>query len=77
MAQPVTTLEQYRDIATISANSVEMGQIVADALMRVGADGACTCEAGKELVDSLEFAEGLEQEVHPLMMATHDDMMMI
>jgi len=63
MAMPVETLEQYRDIASISANSEEMGAIVADALQRVGADGACTCEPGKELVDSLEFAEGLEHEV--------------
>ena len=62
-ALPVETIEQYRDIASISANSPEMGAIVADALMRVGFDGACTCEAGKELSDSLEFAEGLEHEV--------------
>ena len=63
MAEPVTTIEQYKDIASISANSEDMGQIVADALMRVGADGACTTESGKELQDSLEFAEGLEQEM--------------
>jgi len=63
MATPVETIEQYKDIAAISANSEEMGQIVADALMRVGADGAVSAEPGKELVDSLEFAEGLEQEV--------------
>jgi chaperonin GroEL len=62
-ALPVTTIEQYRDIASISANSPEMGAVVADAIMRVGADGACTCEAGKELQDSLDFAEGLEHEI--------------
>lgn len=59
-AVPVTTLQEYADIAGISANSPEMGQVVADAIMRVGADGAITCEAGKELTDRLEFAEGLE-----------------
>ena len=62
-AMPVTTLEQYKDIATISSGSEDMGSVVADAIMRVGYDGACTCEAGRELQDSLEFAEGLEQEV--------------
>ena len=63
VAEPISTIEQYKDIATISSGSEEMGQIIADALMRVGADGACTTESGKELVDSLEFAEGLEAEV--------------
>ena len=63
VAMPITTIEQYRDIASISANSEEMGQIVADALMRVGADGAVTTENGNDLVDSLDFAEGLEHEV--------------
>ena len=63
MASPVDTIEQYRNIASISANSEDMGAIVADALMRVGADGACTSEAGKELTDSLEFAEGLEHDL--------------
>lgn len=62
-AEPVTTLEQYAAIASISANSDEMGQVVADALMRVGKEGAVTCEAGKELQDSLEFAEGLEHDL--------------
>ena len=62
MATPVTTYEQYKDIASLSANSEEMGTMVADAIDRVGYDGACTSEAGKELHDSLEFAEGLEHE---------------
>jgi len=61
-AEPVTTLEQYADIAGISANSPEMGQVVADALMRVGKEGAVTCETSKELEDKLEFAEGLEHD---------------
>ena len=61
-AMPVTTYEQFKDIASISSGSEEMGEMVADALQRVGADGAVTCEAGKELRDSLEIAEGLEHE---------------
>jgi chaperonin GroEL len=62
-AMPVTTLEQYTDIAGISANSVEMGAMVADAIMHVGADGSTTTESGKELEDVLEFGEGLEHEM--------------
>ena len=62
-AKPVTTLEQFASIAGISAGSDEMGQMVADAIMRVGADGSTTTESGNELRDSLEFSEGLEHEV--------------
>lgn len=61
-AMPVTTLEQYAAIAGISANSESMGQLVAEAVMRVGFDGAVTTEEGREMTDSLEFSEGLEQE---------------
>ena len=39
-ATPVTSLEQYTDIAAISANSPEMGAMVANAIMHVGADGS-------------------------------------
>jgi len=62
-AMPVTTIQQYTDIASISANSVEMGSMVAKAIMHVGADGSTTTESGKELEDELEFGEGLEHEV--------------
>ena len=37
--------------------------MVADALMKVGYDGACTAEESKELTDKLEISEGLEHEV--------------
>jgi len=61
-AVPVTTLEQYASIASISAGDERMGQNVGEAIMRVGFDGAVTTEDSKETEDSLEFGEGLEQE---------------
>lgn len=62
-AEPVTTFEQYAHIASISANSDEMGETVAKAIMKVGHDGSTTTESGKELTDSIEYSEGLEHEV--------------
>jgi len=62
-AKPVTTLEQYASIAGISSGSEDMGMMVAEAIMRVGADGSTTTEDGNGLEDVLEFSEGLEHEV--------------
>mmetsp|Transcript_71257 Transcript_71257/g.130466 ORF Transcript_71257/g.130466 Transcript_71257/m.130466 type:complete len:658 (+) Transcript_71257:41-2014(+) len=63
MAMPVTTWEQYKNIASLSANNDEMGALIADAIQAVGADGALTCDAGKGMYDELSIAEGLEHEV--------------
>lgn len=62
-ALPVTTFEQYKSVAAISSGSEEMGAMVAEALIRVGGDGACTAEESKNSADLLEFTEGLEHEV--------------
>ena len=40
MATPVTSYEQYKYIASLSAASEEYGTVIADAITRVGADGA-------------------------------------
>ena len=40
MATPVTSYEQYKYIASLSAASEESGTVIADAITRVGADGA-------------------------------------
>ena len=48
MAEPVTTREQFQEIAAISANDWEMGGRIADALEKVGLDGSTTIEEGPE-----------------------------
>lgn len=63
IAEPVQTWERYQSVASLSANSQEMGTIIADAIQAVGADGAITCDAGQEAEDTLDIAEGLEHEV--------------
>jgi chaperonin GroEL len=62
-AMPVSTLVHYQAIASISAGSDEMGGKVAEAVWKVGADGSTTTESGNELLDTIEFSEGLEHEV--------------
>eukprot|EP00967_Tisochrysis_lutea_P033208 scaffold39431_cov34-Tisochrysis_lutea.AAC.3 len=61
-AEPVTTLEQYQQIATVSANSEELGAIIAEALFRVGLDGSTVIEENVIMTDTLEFSEGMELE---------------
>jgi len=60
LAEPVTTREQFQEIAAISANDWEMGGRIAEALDKVGLDGSTTLEEGPELFDTLEFTEGME-----------------
>jgi chaperonin GroEL len=60
MAEPVTTLERYKQIASVSANSEEMGSIIAEALFKVGLDGSTVIENGQLTTDFLEFSEGME-----------------
>ena len=43
--------------------SQDMGEKVAEAVMRVGYDGSTTTESHEDFVDVVEFAEGLEHEV--------------
>jgi len=61
-ATPVTTYEQYQQIASISVQDWDMGGNVADALMRVGIDGSTTVEEGELMSDVVEFTEGMEVE---------------
>jgi len=59
MATPVTSYEQYKYIASLSAASEEYGTVIADAITRVGADGAIVVAPAQGLVDELVFTEGM------------------
>ena len=58
MATPVTSYEQYKYIASLSAASEEYGTVIADAITRVGADGAIVVAPAQGLEDELLFTEG-------------------
>ncbi len=60
MSKPVTG-SMIAQVGTISANSDEaIGQIIADAMDKVGKDGVITVEEAKTLDTSLEVVEGMQ-----------------
>merc|ERR1719516_798415 len=61
ISKPVTTPEEIAQVATISANGDNsIGDIISDAMKRVGKDGTITVKDGKTLLDELEVIEGMK-----------------
>ncbi len=61
LAKPVSSKEQIAQVGSISANSDrKIGDMIADAMERVGRDGVITVEEGKGSTTTLEFAEGMQ-----------------
>uniref|UniRef100_A0A8C9I885 60 kDa heat shock protein, mitochondrial n=1 Tax=Piliocolobus tephrosceles TaxID=591936 RepID=A0A8C9I885_9PRIM len=60
-SKPVTTPEEIAQVATISANGdKEIGNIISDAMKKVGRKGVVTVKDGKTLNDELEIIEGMK-----------------
>ena len=51
--------EQMAQVASVSANNAEIGNILADVLDKVGAQGVVTVEESKSTESSTEFVEGM------------------
>lgn len=60
ISKPVTTREQKKQIATISAQSAEVGEVVADVLEKVGENGVVTVEEGQTLGLLTDVVEGMQ-----------------
>ena len=61
LSRPVSKKEEIAQVGTISANNdPTIGNMLADAVERVGRDGVITVEEGKTAVTSLEFVEGMQ-----------------
>jgi len=61
LARPVESKQQIAQVGAISANNdAEIGDLIADAMERVGRDGVITVEEGKGSTTTLEFAEGMQ-----------------
>ncbi|KAH9267750.1 chaperonin GroL [Batrachochytrium salamandrivorans] len=59
-ARPITTSQEIAQVATISANGDKhIGQVIANAMEKVGKEGVITVQEGKTLVDELEITEGM------------------
>lgn len=63
ISKPITSKEEIMQVGTISANSdTEIGQLIADAMERVGKEGVITVQDGKTLENELEVVEGMKFE---------------
>ena len=61
ISKVVDTKEQIAQVATISANSDSaIGDMIADAMDKVGKDGVITVEEAKGITDELEVVEGMQ-----------------
>jgi len=59
-AKQVKTKEEIAQIASIAANNKEIGDLIADAMDKVGKDGVITVEEGKSAETTLDVVEGMQ-----------------
>ncbi|MEX0930406.1 MAG: chaperonin GroEL [Candidatus Paceibacterota bacterium] len=77
IAKPIKTREEIKQVASISAESDEIGEIVADTLDKVGKDGVVTVEESQsfgvesEVVKGMQFDKGY---VSPYMVTDNERM---
>jgi len=57
---PLNDKEAITQVATISAGDEKIGQMIAEAIQKVGKDGVVTVEEGKGLQMEIEYKEGME-----------------
>ncbi|MDE2039530.1 MAG: chaperonin GroEL [Elusimicrobia bacterium] len=58
--KPVKTKEEKAQVATISANDKTIGNLIAEAMEKVGHEGVITVEEGKSADTTLEVVEGMQ-----------------
>ena len=56
----ITTREERAQVATISAQDQKVGQLIADAMERVGSNGVITVEESQTLGMEIEHVEGMQ-----------------
>lgn len=77
IAKPVEGKESIAQVAAISANDDEVGQLIAEAMEKVGNDGVVTVEESKGFVTELEVVEGMQFDrgyISPYMVTDNDKM---
>ena len=60
-SKKVSDREEVRQVATVSANwDAEIGEIIAEAMDKVGKDGTITVEEAKSIETTLDVVEGMQ-----------------
>src|SRR5467141_1694184 len=76
-AKEVSGKDQIARVATISAGDEEIGDVIADAIDKVGKDGVVNVEEGQTFGMDLEFTEGMQFDkgyISPYMVTDQDRM---
>jgi chaperonin GroEL len=60
MAQDIDTKAEIANVAAISANDMEIGELIAEVMEKVGKDGVITVEESKGLAFETEYVEGMQ-----------------
>ncbi len=60
MAKPIKSREEKKQVAAVSAESEEIGEIIADALEKVGGDGVITVEESQKFGVESEVVKGMQ-----------------
>ena len=76
-SKEISGKEQISRVATISAGDEEIGDVIADAIEKVGKDGVVNVEEGQTFGMDLEFTEGMQFDkgyISPYMVTDQDSM---
>ena len=60
MSKKISTEEEIAQVATIAAADPQIGNLIAEALQKVGKDGVVTVEEGKTMDMTVDYKEGME-----------------
>lgn len=77
LSKEIAGKEQIARVATISAGDEEIGEVIADAIEKVGKDGVVNVEEGQTFGMDLEFTEGMQFDkgyISPYMVTDQDRM---